>query len=395
MSERYPESPAAPPAPRPATAAGRPAGGPEPSTTNNGGASDRAKQSAQTGKQAAGDVAQTAADKGQDVAREAKTQARNVLGQAQDQLREQAGAQHRSLVDNLHALADELAAMADGSDRSGPATDLVAEAGSRAHSAASWLGDREPGELVDELRRFARRRPGAFIVGALASGVLAGRLTRGVVDVHRDDDDDDASAAGAEPAVGRRSPDAALAPHQPPAGRAAMTEPAAADGLAGPGGGVPDRRGPVMTGARADSGASSIGERQRERVGGSDDIRDVSVGQLIGDVSRDISTLMRQEVELAKAEVKAEVAKAGKGAGMLGGAGFAGYMVLLFLSCAGWWGLANVMDAAYAALIVAAVWLVIGATMFVVGRSTLRAVNPKPERTIDTANDIPSALKGD
>jgi len=62
------------------------------------------------------------------------------------------------------------------------------------------------------------------------------------------------------------------------------------------------------------------------------DIRQVSVGQLIGDVSRDLSTLMRQEVELAKAEIKTEVAKAGKGAGMLGGAGFAGYMLVLFLS---------------------------------------------------------------
>ncbi|WP_375474699.1 phage holin family protein [uncultured Jatrophihabitans sp.] len=123
------------------------------------------------------------------------------------------------------------------------------------------------------------------------------------------------------------------------------------------------------------------------------DIREVSVGQLLGDVTRDLSTLMRQEVELAKAEVKAEVAKAGKGAGMLGGAGFAGYMVVLFLSFALWWGLANAMDVGWAALIVAVVWAAIGAVLFVVGRGTLRKVNPKPERTVETVREVPGAFK--
>jgi len=119
-----------------------------------------------------------------------------------------------------------------------------------------------------------------------------------------------------------------------------------------------------------------------------------SVGQLISEVSRDLSTLMRQELELAKAEVKTEVAKAGKGVGMLGGAGFAGYMVVLFASIALWWGLANVMDEGWAALIVAAVWAAIGVVLFVTGRGTLRTVNPKPERTVETAKQVPDALKG-
>ena len=93
------------------------------------------------------------------------------------------------------------------------------------------------------------------------------------------------------------------------------------------------------------------GSQTREHaVNGADDVPRVSVGQLLSDVSRDLSTLMRQEVELAKAEIKTEVAKAGKGAGMLGGAGFAGYMVLLFLSFGLWWGLANAMDTGLAAV---------------------------------------------
>jgi hypothetical protein len=119
-----------------------------------------------------------------------------------------------------------------------------------------------------------------------------------------------------------------------------------------------------------------------------------SVGELLANVTKDLSTLMRQEVELAKAEMKAEVGKAGKGAGMLGAAGFAGYMVLLFLSFALWWGLANVMDEGWAALITAAVWAIIAAVLAVRGRSMLKTVNPKPERTVQTVKQVPDALKG-
>jgi hypothetical protein len=125
-----------------------------------------------------------------------------------------------------------------------------------------------------------------------------------------------------------------------------------------------------------------------------DEVADVSVGQLIGEVRRDLSTMMRQEVELAKAEVKTEVAKTGKAVGMLGGAGFAGYMVLLFLSISLWWGLSNVMDQGWAALIVGAIWAIIGAILFATGRSKLRTVNPTPERTVDTVKQVPDALKG-
>ncbi|HEY2272323.1 MAG TPA: phage holin family protein [Jatrophihabitantaceae bacterium] len=128
-------------------------------------------------------------------------------------------------------------------------------------------------------------------------------------------------------------------------------------------------------------------------TGADEDIRSASVGELIGEVSRDLSTLMRQELELAKAEVKVEVAKTAKGAGMLSGAGFAGYMVLLFLSFALWWGLANAMDTGLAALIVALIWIVIGAVLFVLGRSTLRKVHPKPERTVQTMSEVPDALR--
>jgi hypothetical protein len=103
---------------------------------------------------------------------------------------------------------------------------------------------------------------------------------------------------------------------------------------------------------------------------------------------------MRQELDLAKAEVKQEVTKTGKAAGMLGAAGFAGYMVLLFASIAAWWGLANVMNKGWAALIVTGIWAVVGVVLFVVGRGRLKEVNPKPERTVETIKELPDALSG-
>jgi len=119
-----------------------------------------------------------------------------------------------------------------------------------------------------------------------------------------------------------------------------------------------------------------------------------SVGELIGEVSNDLSTFMRQELALAKAEVKAEATTAGKAAGMLGGAGLAGYMVALFASIALWWALANGMDEGWAALIVAALWAVVGAVLYSLGRSRLKSVHPKPERTVQTLKEVPDALKG-
>jgi hypothetical protein len=124
------------------------------------------------------------------------------------------------------------------------------------------------------------------------------------------------------------------------------------------------------------------------------DVSNASVGELIGEVTRDMSTLMRQELELAKAEVKQEASKAARAGGMLGAAGFAGYMVLLFASIAAWQGLAEVMPSGWAALIVAVVWGIVGGVLFAVGRKRMSEVNPKPERTVETVSEVPGTLKG-
>ena len=98
-----------------------------------------------------------------------------------------------------------------------------------------------------------------------------------------------------------------------------------------------------------------------------------------------------QVIALAKTELKQEVLKAGRPWGMLGGAGFAGYMVLLFASIAAWWGLAEVMAPGWAALIVTAIWAVTGAVLYTQGRRRLREVNLKPERTTTTIGEVPDA----
>lgn len=124
------------------------------------------------------------------------------------------------------------------------------------------------------------------------------------------------------------------------------------------------------------------------------DVSNVSVGQIVGDVSRDLSTLMRQELALAKAEVRVEAKKAAKGAGMLGGAGVAGWFVVLFLGNALWWALENVMDAGLAALITAVVFGIVAGVLALLGRNRLKTVDPKPERTVETVQQIPDAMKG-
>jgi hypothetical protein len=119
-----------------------------------------------------------------------------------------------------------------------------------------------------------------------------------------------------------------------------------------------------------------------------------SIGALISDISADLSTLMRQEVALAKAEAKQEATKAGKGAGMLAGAGVAGHFVLLFLSLALWMALAAAFDSlGWAAVVVSVIWGIVAAVLAAVGRKQLKTMKGMP-RTTESAKRVPDALKG-
>jgi uncharacterized membrane protein YqjE len=112
-----------------------------------------------------------------------------------------------------------------------------------------------------------------------------------------------------------------------------------------------------------------------------------SLGQVVSDLGTDLSTLMKQEVQLAKVELKDEVAKVGKGAGMLGGAGFAGWFVLLFLSLALTFLLDNWLPVEVAALITAGVWAAVAAVLALVGRKELRQANPQLPQTQESLKE--------
>lgn len=118
-----------------------------------------------------------------------------------------------------------------------------------------------------------------------------------------------------------------------------------------------------------------------------------SLGDRFSNVTRDISTLMRQEVALAKAEVSESASKAGKGVGLLAGAALAGFFVLMFLSISLWRALGNEIGYGWSALIVAVIWAIIAAILAVVGKKALEQVRGVPETT-DSLGKIPNALKG-
>lgn len=122
------------------------------------------------------------------------------------------------------------------------------------------------------------------------------------------------------------------------------------------------------------------------------DVTEVSVGELVGQVTTDLSTLMRQEMELAKAEIKDEVRKGGKAAGMLGGAGGAGYFALLFLSLTITFALAAAIGdglgaLALGALIVAVVYGIAAAVLYLRGRREMQEVSPAPTQTVETLKE--------
>ncbi|MBF0686191.1 MAG: hypothetical protein IR158_00285 [Cellulomonas sp.] len=159
------------------------------STNDSGGT---AAKVAGTAKDEAAGLAHAAADSGQgllqearheaaDVASTAAGQARDLLGEARAGLTSQASEQQGKAAASLRTLGDELGRMADSSE-GGTAADLVRQVAQRTDGVATWLEDREPGDVLGEVAEFARRRPGLFLALAAGAGVVAGRLTRGLKD---------------------------------------------------------------------------------------------------------------------------------------------------------------------------------------------------------------------
>lgn len=118
-----------------------------------------------------------------------------------------------------------------------------------------------------------------------------------------------------------------------------------------------------------------------------------SIGTVVDDIMGNLSTLMRQEVALAKAEVRESVNRAARGIGLLIGAGVAALLVLVFISIGVWWGLGLVIGNQWSALLVAASWALIGLVLIAVGRRELRHIRGVPQTT-ETLSEIPNALRG-
>lgn len=170
---------------------------------------EQATEAAEQAKQAANQVAQSVTDQAGEVKDEAVRQARDLLGEARGQLTEQARAGHQALVSNLRNLSSELGRMTEGAQQPGVATELAGRAKQHTSAIADWLESKDPAQVIDEVRHFARRRPGTFLLGALAAGVVAGRLARSAVEVHTGDSSDGAhngANANAQPVAGAAVP---------------------------------------------------------------------------------------------------------------------------------------------------------------------------------------------
>lgn len=143
-------------------------------------AKDELKDTAAGAKEAGAKVAETAKDEAAKVTKEAGRQAKDLLDQSRHEVTTQLGEQQQRVAAGLKSLGQELGEMAGSGSEPGVAADLAQQASQRLDSIAAWMEGREPGALLDDVKSFARARPGAFLVLAAGAGVLAGRLTRGL-----------------------------------------------------------------------------------------------------------------------------------------------------------------------------------------------------------------------
>jgi len=148
---------------------------------------DQTKAAGESAVSAGGDVVWSAKDQGREIAAEAGRQAKDLYGRARTEMADQARTQQKRAASGLFAVADEAARIADRGGESGPVTRVVQDASGRIAQAGRWLEDREPGQLLDDVKRYARRHPGAFLLAAAALGVVAGRFAKDLTGASNND----------------------------------------------------------------------------------------------------------------------------------------------------------------------------------------------------------------
>ncbi|UBH24856.1 hypothetical protein KW076_01250 [Micrococcus porci] len=152
-----------------------------------GAAQDQAAGVAQDAKAHAQDLAQSAQQEAVAVKDEAVQHAKSLAGSLQDQAAQQASTQQGRLAEQSRGITDDLHRLLSGEQPQGDAVrQAVAAVADRAETLTQRLETAQPMDLVDDVRRFAARRPGTFLAIALGAGVLAGRMTRGVRDASQD-----------------------------------------------------------------------------------------------------------------------------------------------------------------------------------------------------------------
>ena len=151
-------------------------------------AKGQASEVTQGAVQAGQHVAGVAKEQAANVGAEAGRQAKDLLNQATSELSQQATQQQQRLAQGIRSLSEELHKMTQpGEQASGPVADLAQQGVQRTREFASWLEQREPGDIIEEVKVFARRRPGMFLLLAAGAGLVAGRMTRGLKEVASDE----------------------------------------------------------------------------------------------------------------------------------------------------------------------------------------------------------------
>ncbi len=207
------------------------------SVSDSGSKTDVAKSEAKDVTDAAvgagSNVAGTARQEAGNIAQEVSGQARGLLDQLRSDVRDQGTGQKDRIASTLHSLSSELGSMASNSEEEGPVTDLAHQASRRGGEIADWLADHEPGDVLEEVKRYARRRPFTFLAICAAAGIVVGRLTRGAVAANTSLDSADSSSvnralpagtdSGAGTAAASQGPNVASTESYP-----AVAEPSAA-----------------------------------------------------------------------------------------------------------------------------------------------------------------------
>ena len=301
-----------------------------------------------------------------------------MLDETRTALRSQARQGTDRTAGALDNLSSQFRALASGDpEGAGELGRYADRASEQLHAAAERIGSKGFDGLVDDVQSFARRRPGMFLAAAAASGFAVGRLFRGAQAAASESSAGDGEVAGRAVAARAGGRPAARAGGRHHHGTRPVRR-----SHRGPSPGVRPAarraRDRAMTAGTQGPDYPAYGEQQPAEP---------SLGELFGRLSSDLGELMRSEIELARVEIREETGKAGKAAGMLGAGGLIAYLGLALVATAAAWGLAEVMDAGWAFLVVGLVVGAIGAVLVAMGRQRLSEVRPVPEETVETLKE--------